>query len=80
MSGGQFAAGEAMYAVNAPERRFPAKKDDAGEGDEGTGGSGGRQQQQLQRKPTENLSGGGKPNEEPEETDPAKLADAIPRS
>lgn len=31
------------------------------------------------RKPTENLRGGGAPNEEPEETDPLKLAAQVPR-
>lgn len=33
----------------------------------------------LSQKPKENLRGGGKPDEEPEETDPRKLAAKIPR-
>lgn len=33
----------------------------------------------LSRKPRENLRGGGRPDDEPEETDPRKLAAKIPR-
>lgn len=33
----------------------------------------------VSRKPRENLRGGGRPDEEPEETDPRKLAAKIPR-
>lgn len=34
----------------------------------------------ISQKPRENLRGGGTPDEEPEETDPLKLADLVPRS
>lgn len=34
----------------------------------------------ITTKPRENLRGGGTPDEEPEETDPLKLADLVPRS
>lgn len=51
---------------------FPAPKE---EGDEGKpkGGTG------AARKPTEKLSAGNDPTEEPEETDPRKLAAQVPR-
>lgn len=52
----------------------PAK--DGEEGDEGTGGS---STSSKERRPAENLKGGGKAETEPEETDPRKLAESMPR-
>lgn len=54
---------------------FPSKTPEADdpEGDEK------RPADRLPGRPKENLRGGGKPDEEPVEVDPAKLADLIPR-
>lgn len=53
---------------------FPASKDDEGDGRRRTSGGSG-----PASRPREDLRGGGNPTEEPVETNPAKLAETVPR-
>lgn len=58
---------------------FPTKDagDAGGGGGEGTGAGGARR---TTSRPKENLGGGNEPEEEPEETDPRKLAEKVSRT
>jgi hypothetical protein len=69
----------AKRLVGTTEEELSADADELvselGNGTSGNGTSNG-----LKRKPDERLKGGGAPEEEPEESDPWKLAEKIPRS